>query len=504
MRPPSHGCIFWSSILLLSAMCSYFSTGYAAFCVVIFVLLGVIMYERHRADAECRAREVFQAQAAELTAQAAEREAHTAKLEAYAASTIERIATHGLPYFAAGSGGYSSASKNGLHAAALVSNVLLLPLPPGPILPAPESAIWTEVRCTAGRGICWKSESDIQHCVRLVIIEIIAMSGLDLMCSNEVTIVGMRPDIWVIILHGRPVGVLEVKTPQRGILESPAVLGQNLDYMRVLRHQLGVADPYAIATTFEQWRVLHLPANDDPAKRGRFVEATPVIDGYGDPAPLCAALLATLSRMRHSPLQLPVSDHPTSLDTMCAYMRVDKTSWKWVTTSATLLNYCDMPTGNQFILVRDLGAGAHGHAWLACSDTGRVCVLKICRRHVAAAEFSWSSASAQRKDQEQLLRAELQAWNMVNKGACPAADLVFIAGKPALRMPYVVTVTRGDCDADVAAAVLRMAGIRLWHHDLHWRMFVRALAADASCLLTLVTVMLASLCRNGVRQRRTC
>ena len=154
---------------------------------------------------------------------------------------------------------------------------------------------------------------------------------------------------------------------------------------------------------------------------------------------------------------------------MCAYMRVDKTSWKWATTPATRLNYRDMPTGNQFILVRDLGAGAHGHAWLACSDTGRVCVLKICRRQVAAAEFSWSSASAQKKDEEQLLRAELQAWNMVNKGACPAADLVFIAGKPALRMPYVVTVTRGDCDADVAEAVLRMAGIGVWHHDLHWR-----------------------------------
>ena len=83
----------------------------------------------------------------------------------------------------------------------------------------------------------------------------------------------MRPDIWVIILHGRPVGVLEVKPPQCGILESPAVLGQNLDYMRVLRHQFGVSDPYAVATTFEQWRVLHLPANDDPAKGSRFVEA---------------------------------------------------------------------------------------------------------------------------------------------------------------------------------------------------------------------------------------
>ena len=214
------------------------------------------------------------------------------------------------------------------------------------------------------------------------------MAGLDLYCSNEATIIGMRPDIWVIVHHGRPVGVLEVKKPELGILEAPAVVGQILDYLHVLRHQFGVLDPYAIGTTFEQWRVLHLP-KDDKVAGTRVVEASPVIDGYGNAEEFCTAMVAALQLMRNSPLKPLPTAPPLEIGIAQAYMRATRHTWSWVTLAAPItLQYSKMAAGNIFVLVRDLGAGAHGHAWLASSTSGCVCVLKIARRMGASTGLS--------------------------------------------------------------------------------------------------------------------
>lgn len=415
--------------------------------LAILLLFAWLWYEHSRADAE---------------------RSRADALQAIADSTVERIATHGLPRFSGDSGGYSASSINKLHADACVVCVLNLMPPSAPLLAARESAIWTELRSTAGREINWKSESDVQHFVRLVIVELILMAGLDVSCSNEVTIVGMRPDIWVIVLHGRPVGILEVKKPRLGVLEEPAILGQVLDYLRVLRHQFGVRSPYAICTTYEQWRVLHLPDADDATRGPRLVEATPVIDGYGDKEEFCATMIASLHLMRHSPLDQRSAELPAALQSTRAYMKVDQATWIWVTTPAIKLDYSKTCEGATFLLVQDLGFGAHGHAWLACSASGRVCVLKIARRMGASSGFA-DSGGVMLNSPEQQLNAELSAWNLVNDGACRAADLVVVAGKAALRMPFVNAVASGECNEEVANAVLRISRLGVNHRDLHWR-----------------------------------
>jgi hypothetical protein len=414
----------------------------------VLVLLAWLWYERSRADAE---------------------RSRADALQAIAESTVERIATHGLPRFSDNSGGYSASSVNNLHPEAFVVRVLRLMPPPAPLQAARESGIWAELRSTAGREINWKSESDVQHYVRLVIVELILMAGLDMSCSNEVTIVGMRPDIWVIVLNGRPVGILEVKKPRRGILEDRNVLGQVLDYLRVLRHQFGVRNPYAICTTYEQWRVCRLPESDNAIGGQRLVEATPVIDGYGDAAEFCAIMIATLHLMRHSPLDQRSAELPVKLQSSRAYMKVDKITWIWVTTAAITLDYSLMCMGTTFLLVQDLGFGAHGHAWLACSANGRsVCVLKIARRMGASSGFADSGGVMVHTPEEQL-KSELTMWNLVNSDDCPPADLVVVAGKSALRMPFVNAVASGECNEEVANAVVRISRLGVIHRDLHWR-----------------------------------
>jgi hypothetical protein len=464
-------------ISVVTFSCRYFSTGVLALIVVIVFLLGQYFYEfnaRAQADSARAQADSARAQADRARAQAdsarAAAESRAVHLQKVIDSTIERIQTHGLPQFATGSGGYSSASRNELHADAAISDVLVLPPLSSPLLSAPESLIWAEFRLTPGREICWKSESDVQHYVRAVIVELNKMAGLDLYCSNEVSIVGMRPDIWVIVLNGRPVGILEVKKPKRGILEAPAVAGQILDYLRVLRFQFGVRSPCGIVTTYEQWRVFHLPDDDNAATGLRMVEAAPVINGYGAAHVFTAAIVAALRLMRSSVLLPLPTALPLELQTAHAYMRVDKNAWSWMTFAAPItLQYNKMTLGNSFYLVSDLGAGAHGHAWLACSNTGHVCALKIARSMGSSTEFAIGCASNRVTSPEQQLKDEAVAWNLVNKGNCPEARLIVVAGKPALRLPFVQPIVAGECDDKVKQAVLCMAHLGVWHRDLQWR-----------------------------------
>jgi len=138
----------------------------------------------------------------------------------------------------------------------------------------------------------------------------------------------MCPDIRVIVLRGRPVGLLEVTMPTGRprstitrisgcpILTPSArrcvCASGSSTHLRVLRHQFGVSNPYAIGTTYEQWRVFHLSERDDPTGPQRHLEATRVISGHGAPTDLCTALVAALQCMRRSIL-LPLADGPPAV-----------------------------------------------------------------------------------------------------------------------------------------------------------------------------------------------
>jgi len=81
-------------------------------------------------------------------------------------------------------------------------------------------------------------------------------------------------DIYAITLLGKPVGVVEVKKPQQGVLDHPNVLGQLLDYLLQLRYFHGLLWSFGILTTYEEWRICWLPnQQSDEATQQTIIEA---------------------------------------------------------------------------------------------------------------------------------------------------------------------------------------------------------------------------------------
>jgi hypothetical protein len=162
------------------------------------------------------------------------------------------------------SGSNSSASTNERHADATLKerkfNTLTdLPLSGG-------TATWALFQ-EGGLGK-WGSEKKIQSFIQCVIVDAISAVGLKgvLECQEELSVFKMRPDIWIVTVNnGVPVGVIEVKRPDKKIMNKPMVHGQIYDYMLRLRSFHGLKNVFGIVTTYTQWRLYWLPDCDDIA-----------------------------------------------------------------------------------------------------------------------------------------------------------------------------------------------------------------------------------------------
>ena len=184
----------------------------------------------------------------------------------------------------------------------------------------------------------------------------------------------------------------------------------------------------------------------------RILDASRILDGYADPIVLSNAICCTLRCMSNARIRHFTGFPPKHLDPECAYMKVDEEVWSWATRKSIQLDYSRIPTAASLLLLRDLGVGLHGHAWLACSEAGLTCVLKV------------GSLSAVTNT----LESELRAWTLANPEA-PRPVLCTVMSRQALRMVYAHPVSKGDCDEMVATAVALMAANGVWHQDLHWR-----------------------------------
>lgn len=112
-----------------------------------------------------------------------------------------------------------------------------------------------------------------------------------------------------------------------------------------------------------------------------------------------------------------------------------------------------MPTlsTKRYILLRDLHGGVHGRVWLACSSSGRICVLKF----------------PQQSGSEDSLRNELNIWN--NVWNIPA-QLKKISDRLVLIMPFVKPCNEEPISEDIKEAVINaitiMAKAGFIHKDL--------------------------------------
>ena len=227
------------------------------------------------------------------------------------------------------------------------------------------SRIWTDLGNV--QSLTWASESDIQGYVKLVIHDAITAAGLEgkVSCMNELGIFRIRPDIWIVIKEGFPIGVLEVKKPDKKIMQSERLHGQIFDYMIRLRNFYGQKHVFGIVSTYEEWRIYWL-ANDvcndaasattklenieatqayvedittipecinfesesteeliSPSQEKRQLCGTPIIR-YDDKN-LSHMLVSVLLKMYNSPREtIPLVDPNRS------YIQLNETSWYWV------------------------------------------------------------------------------------------------------------------------------------------------------------------------------
>jgi hypothetical protein len=120
------------------------------------------------------------------------------------------------------------------------------------------------LRATDGILSVWSNEESIKLFVSEVIHDV--LRALDLSSKvevhNELSITGLKPDVWLVKIGGAPIGVIEVKCPGVDVLSNPKVLGQIAMYVQMLKHSFGVKYPLGIVTTYTDWRAVWLPSDD--------------------------------------------------------------------------------------------------------------------------------------------------------------------------------------------------------------------------------------------------
>ena len=135
-------------------------------------------------------------------------------------------------------------------------------------------------------GVTSSTEAAVQFWTQLVLGDIGACAGLDIALdfTPELSVFGSAPDVWVMTLHGRPIGVVEVKKPGAGILDHELVAGQMYDYLKRLRSFYGLIHVFGIATTYAEWRLFWL--RDDATEAAALASPPAALsdDSLGDAA----------------------------------------------------------------------------------------------------------------------------------------------------------------------------------------------------------------------------
>ncbi|KAJ3050787.1 hypothetical protein HK097_008228 [Rhizophlyctis rosea] len=311
-----------------------------------------------------------------------------------------------------------------------------------------------------------------------------------------------QPDIYVIWSDACPIGVVEVKKPTEGILDAPVVWGQIFDYMAALRKFQGLQNVFGIITTYEKWWLCWLPESDGAAS-----DETPIFTPAAHrqspfrpklpPAPtwkfrcnnsadnfkskpkmgqqkfenrvfsetaelswdnpmLGRTLASLICKMAASPITFPSPEQLLSRRfTLCFTEHMIQ--WRTRDTSDVRFDVFPDPSHKNFFLLADLHGGADGHVWLATTNGGIGCVIKMSRRHFAAVNIERESAR----------------WNQLWKTSTYTLSLV---GRTVVVLPYVRSVKPHSEDVPIPEtvknatieAITVMADAGMQHIDLKW------------------------------------
>lgn len=376
------------------------------------------------------------------------------------------------------------------------------------------STIWDEIKNqqsylipTRGNKIVYSSENDIAGVVKVFLTALIRALDLDYAVEihSEVGTFDIRPDMWVVTIHGIPVGVIEVKKPDipGGVegLKHPNVLGELYDFMKHLPNFYGVAPAFGIVTNLNCWRMAWIPDEegdvdrmaaectafeDDDDADTHIKAAAPSKEIHGivhdneeededagtlDTSPrslhvseifaknemstLVRAIISMLDKMlrsRGTPFASPFEK--IGERTILKFVKGTEKCVFW-TRLVVEPQWDKVARPKKFLFaVADLGRGAHGRVWLASSSSGSICVLKF-------------MLSANLTD----ALNETAVWRRAYPEFGVFAEVW--SGRPSIRMPHFgrFQMEERASRVELVRSTLKknFAEHGLKHKDVHWR-----------------------------------
>ena len=205
-------------------------------------------------------------------------------------------------------------------------------------------------------------------------------------------------------------------------MDSKRFQGQIFDYLLILKSIYGVNDPVGIMTTYDEWRICWLDSSSSDSQR---TFCASKIMQYNDPE-LPRYIMTALVRMARA----TISDLPVKKDRSYPYMTTKKFTWKVLGVDLDSANF-PAPSSENFYLLKDLGGGAEGKAWLACNSSGRKCVVKLFK----------VKEGTNIKKLEEGIESEMAIWRQAF--GVSALFRVVLSGSPALVMPLLRVARTG-------------------------------------------------------------
>ena len=109
----------------------------------------------------------------------------------------------------------------------------------------------------------YTTEPDVVGFVKIFLRDVANAMGIPLEMASDFCIKHVAPDICILTLGSRLVGVVEIKKHQKNVLEMPTVLGELFDQMILVEGFYMSGPVIGILTTLKDWLFCWFPADTD-------------------------------------------------------------------------------------------------------------------------------------------------------------------------------------------------------------------------------------------------
>jgi hypothetical protein len=123
-----------------------------------------------------------------------------------------------------------------------------------------QNRVWGDCPVTLSH-LHYTTEADVVGFVKTFLRDIANAMGIPLELVSDFGIKHVAPDICVLSLGSRLVGVVEIKKPQESVLAMPTVLGELFDQMILVEGFYMSGPVIGILTTFEDWMFCWFPVD---------------------------------------------------------------------------------------------------------------------------------------------------------------------------------------------------------------------------------------------------